>query len=353
MKIPTRTEPILVGVPTPDGTRSRNEFLDVTKGFLIFLVVYGHVIQYIGYNNTGFLVDPVFKGIYLFHMPPFMAISGYVSFNSIQKSSFFGLIGRRVQTLYFPVLFWSTLIELSRITTGIAGHIGWSQAYELLLIILSRTGRYWFIVVLFESIVCVSFLKTIGFRTQTSLLAACLAAYLIPFQWLNSFKVIFPFFCLGYLLAGAGLPTFYKKPFFWPMLFLACFPFHMWWDRYNPVILIEANWESVCGVIFRTLCGLVSSAVALGGVWYAYKRIHSKVLITFVALLGKNTLDIYIVHFSIINLLVAFPFPSKGTSAFSFTMAPILALLITGLCISLALGVKHLPIIKKVFSAGR
>jgi len=50
---------------------------DNLKGFLILLVVFGHVIQFSipDYKNLH-----IFNYIYSFHMPLFMAISGYVSY---------------------------------------------------------------------------------------------------------------------------------------------------------------------------------------------------------------------------------------------------------------------------------
>jgi fucose 4-O-acetylase-like acetyltransferase len=54
----------------------------------MFLVVYVHIIQYVVYNGKGFFQDQIFKAIYMFHMPLFMAVSGFLSFYSIQKSTF-------------------------------------------------------------------------------------------------------------------------------------------------------------------------------------------------------------------------------------------------------------------------
>ena len=56
---------------------TRNLFLDFTKGVLILLVTVGHSIQYIIYNNHGFWGDPLFKAIYIFHMPLFIGLSGF------------------------------------------------------------------------------------------------------------------------------------------------------------------------------------------------------------------------------------------------------------------------------------
>lgn len=64
----------------------RNTFLDFAKGVLILLVVIGHAIQFVTYHNLDFWGDPFFKAIYMFHMPLFMAIAGYLSHPGIIKS---------------------------------------------------------------------------------------------------------------------------------------------------------------------------------------------------------------------------------------------------------------------------
>lgn len=62
--------------------QSRNPHFDNLKLILIFLVVFGHAIEYIG--NTSRTSNAVYSFIYTFHMPLFVFISGY--FTNITKS---------------------------------------------------------------------------------------------------------------------------------------------------------------------------------------------------------------------------------------------------------------------------
>lgn len=62
-------------------SRNRIKWIDSLKGFTIFLVVLQHVIA--GFEKAGILYNGVieinlYKGIGVFHMPLFMAVSGYV-----------------------------------------------------------------------------------------------------------------------------------------------------------------------------------------------------------------------------------------------------------------------------------
>ena len=52
----------------------------------MFLVILGHVIQLHMYpNSNAFWENPLFKAIYIFHMPLFALISGYFAAKSFEK----------------------------------------------------------------------------------------------------------------------------------------------------------------------------------------------------------------------------------------------------------------------------
>lgn len=53
-------------------------YIDNLRGFLILLVILGHSLQDMGTGNENVL----FRVIYAFHIPLFMAVSGYVSYRS-------------------------------------------------------------------------------------------------------------------------------------------------------------------------------------------------------------------------------------------------------------------------------
>ena len=61
--------------------KERERWLDYAKGFACFLVVYCHVVRGIinaNIINTNLFLDFLDYAIYLFHMPLFFAVSGYV-----------------------------------------------------------------------------------------------------------------------------------------------------------------------------------------------------------------------------------------------------------------------------------
>ena len=82
---------------------SRLQFLDSLKGLLIIMVVIGHVIQS---SNPDYQHDILFRFIYSFHMPLFLAISGYLTYKPKYDS---GLIKKRAVQLLIPFVVWAFL----------------------------------------------------------------------------------------------------------------------------------------------------------------------------------------------------------------------------------------------------
>ena len=88
----------------------RNKTIDIIRGFAVFLVLWGHVIQYFTIDGFAFYDNYLYKLIYSFHMPLFMIVSGYLFFNSVSKHSFRTLISKRVKSLGWAMIIWGVLI---------------------------------------------------------------------------------------------------------------------------------------------------------------------------------------------------------------------------------------------------
>lgn len=82
----------------------RSQYIDNIKGFLIILVVLGHVIQYA--VEQGVVIE---RYISSFHMPLFMAISGYCSYGMRFERS---IISKRAVRLLVPFLSWAVVKSL-------------------------------------------------------------------------------------------------------------------------------------------------------------------------------------------------------------------------------------------------
>lgn len=82
--------------------------IDAIKGFLIFLVLWGHVIQNIT-SNEGYYDDWIFRIIYSFHMPLFALMNGYLFYPSQQKRDCKKALQQKIIGLLVPIMAWTTL----------------------------------------------------------------------------------------------------------------------------------------------------------------------------------------------------------------------------------------------------
>lgn len=78
--------------------KGRDIGFDMVKLITIFLVIVGHIIQFIGINWYDYF--GVEKFIYSFHMPLFIIISGYFCARSI-TSSFGEMVRKKLNNLFY------------------------------------------------------------------------------------------------------------------------------------------------------------------------------------------------------------------------------------------------------------
>lgn len=285
------------GQPPPE----RNEFLDYLKGLLIILVAWGHVIQYVVYRGGDFWDDPLFKLIYIFHMPLFMAVSGYVSFASIQRAGLRSGMTRRFRQLVVPILAWTVLHRLllrsgllvagrespSDWLFNLAGDIGKELKYGL-----------WFLWAVFAASVVVMLLKAVRLDRLLIFAVVSVAVLFIP-DWgnLHLFQFVLPFFFLGYAwAANQHRPWLSVEPsHIWLGLGLLASGAVWWtWRReyypYVPDVRVSA--ESLRLHAWRLGAGIILSLTFL--LWA--RRFHRPGRWPALARLGRNSLGIYILQ---------------------------------------------------------
>lgn len=81
-------------------------WVDSLKGWLILLVIIGHAIQSVLINN--FESNHIWRLIYSFHMPAFIAVSGWIAYKKERlPGKYISKIWRRSQQLLVPYFIWS------------------------------------------------------------------------------------------------------------------------------------------------------------------------------------------------------------------------------------------------------
>lgn len=119
--------------------KNRIEYLDMSKGIAILLVVIGHI-----YHNNYFKI-----WIFSFHMPLFFIISGCLyNYNEIREYSIKELILKNLRRLIVPYIIFSLVhILFNGLINGFSiNNTIWQLIY---IVVLQGVGALWFLPALF------------------------------------------------------------------------------------------------------------------------------------------------------------------------------------------------------------
>ena len=284
---------------TPNTLKTRNPYWDVVKALLIFLVVLGHSIQYLHQGGNCF-AHPLFKAIYLFHMPLFALISGYFARGSIKRHGRKYLF-RNAKHLLIPSL---TVAVIGSFTFN-SHLIKQGAGMESISCILATL---WFLLLLFGCSVFLYILMMRGewwWRTLWCILPLCAALSYHRFPLDAFFVFLYPFYLLGVYLNHKN----FQFQRIWvgiasAIIFIAVYCiFSPDWYVYNtPLSHLNHDLHAIQVSIIRMLGGLS------GGLLFLFLIKHAKILwhITWICSIGKYTLAIYALQslvFSHINMI--------------------------------------------------
>lgn len=318
----------------------RDPKIDILKGLAIFLVVWGHSIQYFG-EDYGVLSDTIGKGIYLFHMPLFFFLSGFVSVSSLKKS-----IGElsvsRLRGIVIPTLFWTSLSIGIQLIIDPEKFNGGGQNIGLVHTIKNiywSLGEYWYIIVLLYSTIyaklIVEFFKHRPSWIPIALSLSCIMLYALPDLpvWsLTSFRVFYPFFIIGYLTKYFEPTKISFGRFSLPLFILAyaiCYilskPDFFVYRLSTMNVFGSSVWYIVRHEGFILLAGISGIGLCYCVVNAVFKRWSLPAL----QLIGKETFGIYMIQGIFFRLLHILHSPISQSPFLYFLYAS----LILGLCL--------------------
>lgn len=316
----------------------RLKWADSLKGWLITLVVLGHAIQYtIGdacYENH------IWNLIYSFHMPAFMAVSGFLAFRPSHKygsgKECFSIIKRRFFQLVVPYFLWSLcfLLVNNEVTFTTLGYV-----------ILYPSKVLWFLWVLF----CINVISIYGswlaekvkLKQEVLIIILCLilAGVMVVLEFrLFGFQYIsyyFLFYVLGYYLHK------YKEKFdtknvvvMW-VLGVCWFGLAWFWQMHEiPVFL---KWAPLPESIIQYVYRYVSAVVAIYLLVVVSPRVlnYAKGWNRFFVSAGYYSLGIYAVHFIIVIGLAATIHSIVKTDSIAIALSFVVAMMISMIAIRL------------------
>lgn len=303
----------------------RDNFFDFIKGFLIFLVVWGHVVQFFCVGNP--LHNPTYIWIYSFHMPLFIFVSGYFATRTV-NGDITTCVKTRWHRLLLPALIW-TVVRFFSVNIHTVEELGLLQS------IYNSFRGIWFLYCLFALyiIACLSF--KLRYKYTLLVLAIIIGYVSYPYQpvdVLKHFQIIrqLPLFTLG--LFYASHKTFANK-FKWGG-YVICLILYVAWLYVAIVdhkLLFSNETYLVRGAIL-----VIASMVFFVTLKIIYKYIKSTKITQVLVALGENTLGIYMLNgLMVYGLDGLIPQQESQISLFLFSI------IITLICYGITLLIKR------------
>lgn len=272
----------------------RNLYVDLVKCLLIILVVLGHFIQYFQYksNFSLFWSSNLFKFIYTFHMPLFMAISGYFAYFSISKQPALKYIVSRLKYLLVPLLLWAFLSSLISAASP-------SENTPFLSLFLNAfLHSFWFVwaIIFFSILLCL--LKRLKADKVSILIIATLLILYIPSNYfrIDVGKEFFIYFAIGYVLANKKIDSLHQfcKKYLLIFLVITIICFIYWNPHLTYTNLFDLKRWAI--YLFRVLLSIVSSITVLEFIYWVYSKTKNLSFLPYFAKIGKETLGIYLIQ---------------------------------------------------------
>lgn len=276
---------------------------DSLKGWLMVLVVIGHVIQTV--SGEAMNDSHLWNIIYSFHMPAFMAVSGWLAYREVIQYTYQESLLRRARQLLIPYCVWS-LFSLS-----VRGN---NSLASLADILLKPDSFFWFLWVLF--FICALFILTQWisehFHINEIFILLLLCVSLMCIMVITEFRLFgfqfisyyFLFYTLGYCIHK--YPKIQIKNKLILLLLVIIWAVLAWsWKMHELpdwIPLIPHLPLSLLQYVYRGLTAFIAISFILNS---AHLFLNSKSGVNgLMAKLGKVSLGLYIVHLLLMELIV-------------------------------------------------
>ncbi|QSS99911.1 acyltransferase family protein [Pontibacillus sp. ALD_SL1] len=173
----------------------REAYFDNAKWILMFLVVFGHVIQ--PYKDQHSIYSVLYQWVYTFHMPAFIIVSGYFAQANINKA----YVGKLFKKLLLPYLSFQAIYTIYYALIGKSGW--WKPPFE-------PQWALWFLVSLFCWHIMLYWYRrlpkhvAILISIQIGVLVGYMSGIDHSFSLSRTF-VFFPFFLIGHWIGSEEL----------------------------------------------------------------------------------------------------------------------------------------------------
>lgn len=280
----------------------KSSFVNLLRGMAVFLMLWGHCIQYCMPSGMDFFENTIFKIIYSFHMPLFTLISGYLFYFSFEKRQLKELLKRRCFGLLQTIICCGLFIYL--LSSGIFSILKGDFSWVFRLRWASGFLQLWFVwSILSASIVVGLVCKLINIKWLkiVLLLVGIVIVYLFPCGEMNAF--MYPYFLIGFYFNKYKnkLP---KKLINVKLLSLVLFPLILIFFDKQHYIYTSGLFGKGYGIIeyikidlFRWCAGLIGSVFLITVMEFIYKYLVVKkekfFVFKWLNFLGEKSLQTY------------------------------------------------------------
>lgn len=291
---------------------NRREFcFDALKAFAIYLVLWGHIIQYCGVKELQ--QDVVGQIIYSFHMPLFMMVAGLFSVKSMSMK-FVYLLKKKGKQLLLPII--GGCLMLMPITYFLSYFIGFGCLIT----------HYWFL----KSLFCCYIILWLGLHISALVLKSKPDTYIVymgggigliisVFVDVYNVDIMFPSFLLGYYLSHYKSKILHRST---SLICISLFTYFVTLYLYHNVLTGAV--ASLC----RVIMGLSGALFWFMLFVMVVRRsdTHNKIT-SFIGYVGRNTLGIYIIQTILLETIIAhyWAFDITNTLLFSLFIAPLMS----------------------------
>ncbi len=275
----------------------RQRWLDVVKGIAIILVVMGHVGSTYGGDAASHSFNVFHEFIYSFHMPLFMFVSGYLFTSSMKKNyramALSKLITYGIPYVVFSIVYWAMK------TLGGAFVNNAVSFKDLVMIPIFPLSFMWY---LYALLIMTELSLLIGKKNKRSVLVVAVICRILwesltiiqgfTDSWVNNLIVTdfiknYIWFALGFTSADKLASDLQK----------ARNPVKLTVSVFGLIILAAVAAIGLTKVPFvRILWGLI-------GIVTVFCVGHLIAKNTFLEYMGRNTMQIYLIHGTVISVL--------------------------------------------------
>lgn len=312
---------------------------DLLKLFAIYLVLWGHCIQYLSDDES--FDNQIFISIYSFHMPLFMVISGFFARKSLMNKNFREIMKNKCMELIVPCISVGVLLFLlNPIKNVLLNNLPVIDFFELFDEVIIKD--LWFL----KSLFCCYLLAITAYINKRHLYLKLSCTILISF-FLNFYmlKRVYLFFILGILL-NHKFEDFKKHAkvictcsLILFILLLTGYDKNIYLTDIGDVkdALMGGNinefFITISQYIYNILTSLLGCTTFIS-LFYLGNNKFSHSILRHLSKFGQFTLGIYIMQYIILerNLPLFIKFEHINALTFNYLIVPFLSVILLAIC---------------------